>query len=165
MQIIFCTKRNLVYNHMCVIVTVLASSITAVTSIMQPSINVPADRKHVSTISEMGIPLNRYITGPEAHIFLATGSDGSRSAWAYYIDRSCVWGPPWWWIESGEGRVPTIMMIDSLGEPVALMAICVLYHKTSNIRRTFAVNKIVDHSDVVGASLVGAAPATSSFST
>ena len=39
------------------------------------------------------------------------------------------------------------------------------YHKTFNIRRTFLDNKIVDHSDVVGASPVGAAPATSSFST
>ena len=39
------------------------------------------------------------------------------------------------------------------------------YRKTSNIRRTLADNKIVDHSDVVGASPVGAAPTTSSFST
>ena len=39
------------------------------------------------------------------------------------------------------------------------------YRKTSNIRRTLAGNKIVDHSDVVGASPVGAAPTTSSFST
>ena len=34
-----------------------------------------------------------------------------------------------------------------------------------NIRRTSVGNKIVDHSDVVGASHVGAAPTTSSFST
>ena len=39
------------------------------------------------------------------------------------------------------------------------------YHKVSNIRRTLEGNKIVDHSDVVGASPVGAAPTTSSFST
>ena len=39
------------------------------------------------------------------------------------------------------------------------------YRKTSNIRRTLVANKIVDHSDVVGASPVGAAPTTSSFST
>ena len=37
--------------------------------------------------------------------------------------------------------------------------------KISNIRRTLVGNKIVDHSDVVGASPVGAAPTTSSFST
>ena len=37
--------------------------------------------------------------------------------------------------------------------------------KTSNIRRTTSGNKIVNHSDVVGASPVGAAPTTSSFST
>ena len=39
------------------------------------------------------------------------------------------------------------------------------YRKTSNISRTLVGNKIVDNSDVVGASPVGAAPATSSFST
>ena len=40
-----------------------------------------------------------------------------------------------------------------------------IYRKTSNISRTLAGNKIVDNSDVVGASPVGAAPTTSSFST
>ena len=39
------------------------------------------------------------------------------------------------------------------------------YRKTSNISRTLEGNKIVDHSDVVGASPAGAAPTTSSFST
>ena len=36
--------------------------------------------------------------------------------------------------------------------------------QTSNIRPTIVGNKIVDHSDVVGASPVGAAQITSSFS-
>ena len=40
-----------------------------------------------------------------------------------------------------------------------------IYRQLSNIRRTLVGNKIVDHSDVVGASPVGAAPTTSSFST
>ena len=39
------------------------------------------------------------------------------------------------------------------------------YRQTSNISQTLTGNKIVDHSDVVGASPVGAAPTTSSFST
>ena len=39
------------------------------------------------------------------------------------------------------------------------------YRQVSNIRRTLVGNMIVDHSDVVGASPVGAAPTTSSFST
>ena len=39
------------------------------------------------------------------------------------------------------------------------------YCKTSNISRTLVSNKIVDNSDVVGASPVGAAQTTSSFST
>ena len=37
--------------------------------------------------------------------------------------------------------------------------------QVSNKRRTLAGNSIVDHSDVVGAPPVGAAPTTSSFST
>ena len=40
-----------------------------------------------------------------------------------------------------------------------------MYRKTSNITPILVGNKIVDHSDVVGASPVGAAPTTSSFST
>ena len=39
------------------------------------------------------------------------------------------------------------------------------YRKTSNISCTLVGDKIVDNSDVVGASPVGAAPTTSSFST
>ena len=39
------------------------------------------------------------------------------------------------------------------------------YRQVSNIWRTLVGNKIVGHSDVVGASPVGAAPTTSSFST
>ena len=39
------------------------------------------------------------------------------------------------------------------------------YRKTPNISRTFIGNTIVDNSDVVGASPIGAALTTSSFST
>ena len=39
------------------------------------------------------------------------------------------------------------------------------YRQISNIRRILVGNKIVDYSDVVGASPVGTAPTTSSFST
>ena len=39
------------------------------------------------------------------------------------------------------------------------------YRQISNISRTLVGNKLVDHSDVVGASPVSAAPTTSSFST
>ena len=41
----------------------------------------------------------------------------------------------------------------------------IYYRQNSYIRRTLAGNKIADHADVVGASPVGAAPTTSSFST
>ena len=39
------------------------------------------------------------------------------------------------------------------------------YRKSSSICRTLVGNEIVDNSDVVGASPVGAAPTTSPFST
>ena len=39
------------------------------------------------------------------------------------------------------------------------------YCQTSNIKHTLIGNKLVDHSDVVGASPVDAAPTTSSFLT
>ena len=39
------------------------------------------------------------------------------------------------------------------------------YHKTSNVRRILVGNEIIDHADEVGASPVGAASTTSSFST
>ena len=40
-----------------------------------------------------------------------------------------------------------------------------MYRQVSNISHALAAYKIVDHSDVVGAAPVGAAPTTSSFST
>ena len=49
--------------------------------------------------------------------------------------------------------------------PMNYMSIQDNNRQVSNIRRTLVGNKIVDHSDVVGASPVGAAPTTSSFST
>ena len=45
------------------------------------------------------------------------------------------------------------------------MGVRVYYRKTSYISRTLVGNKIGDNSDVVGASPVGAAPTSSSFST
>ena len=55
-------------------------------------------------------------------------------------------------------KKPSDLDIQSTGEWLE-------YRKTSNIRHTFGRNQIVNHSDVVGASPVGAAPTTSSFST
>ena len=48
---------------------------------------------------------------------------------------------------------------------ITKISLKITYRKVSNISRTLVGNKIVDHSDVVGASPVGAAPTTSSFST
>ena len=47
----------------------------------------------------------------------------------------------------------------------AMIPIITSYCHISNIRSALVGNKIVDHSDVVGASPVGAAPTTSSFLT
>ena len=46
-----------------------------------------------------------------------------------------------------------------------VITVLVTYRKTSNISRTLVGNIIVDNSDAAGASPVGAAPTTSSFST
>ena len=51
---------------------------------------------------------------------------------------------------------------NSKGDCVFAIMIAI-YRKTHNISRTLVGNKIVDNSDVVGASPVGAAPTTSSF--
>ena len=45
------------------------------------------------------------------------------------------------------------------------MGVITDYRKVSNIRHILVGNKTVDHSDVVGALPVGAAPTTSSLST
>ena len=57
-----------------------------------------------------------------------------------------------------EAIVP-ITNVNTIGEPKNK------YRKTFNIRRTLIGYKLVDHSDVVGESPVGAAPTTSIFST
>ena len=61
-------------------------------------------------------------------------------------------------------------VFNSIGMPIIKIrqtwnCLILMYRKTSNIRRTLVGNKIVDHSDVVRALPVGAAPTTSSFST
>ena len=48
---------------------------------------------------------------------------------------------------------------------IAILYAILSHHQTYNIRWSLVGNKIVDYSDVVGASPVGAAPTTSSFST
>ena len=53
----------------------------------------------------------------------------------------------------------------SLANDTAAANLTGTYRQVSDIRRTLVGNTIVDHSDVVGASPVGAAPTTSSFST
>ena len=63
-------------------------------------------------------------------------------------------------LDALNGFVETCISIYVLYHPLKF-----IYRQVSNIRRTLVGNSIVDHSDVVGASPVGAAPTTSSFST
>ena len=48
---------------------------------------------------------------------------------------------------------------------ILVSGVFLIYRQISNITPTLIGNKIVHHSDVVGASPAGAAPTTSSFST
>ena len=58
-----------------------------------------------------------------------------------------------------------IRHLDNLARPcLSHVVSCLEYCETYNISYTFVGNKVVDHSDVAGASRVGAAPTTSSFS-
>ena len=70
-----------------------------------------------------------------------------------------------WWDFSQDYSIGIrgIVRRHSVGE--AAPNIMGTYRKTSTVSRTLVGNKIVDNSDVVGASPVGAAPTTSSFST
>ena len=65
------------------------------------------------------------------------------------------------------GRVSAAMILTKNNHHTVSMSnkIFETYRQVSNISCTLVGNKIVDHSDVVGASPVGAAPTTSSFST
>ena len=63
------------------------------------------------------------------------------------------------------GRYYTYPWIAASQEPIITPFDFRKYRQVSNIRRTLVGNKIVDHSDVIGASPVGAAPTTSTFST
>ena len=75
----------------------------------------------------------------------------------------CLWES---WALSSAIDSFTVSFHDNNGSSLhAFTAVEGDYRKTSNIRRTLVGNKIVDHSDVAGASPVGAAPTTSSFST
>ena len=70
----------------------------------------------------------------------------------WYMHCGCKFSSVWW--QMANDSVLLWTSCDSLQYS---------YIQTSKIRATLVSNKIVDHSDVVGASPVGAAPTTSSF--
>ena len=61
--------------------------------------------------------------------------------------------------------IATDALAPRVTKPSTAMKAYSIYRKVSNIRRTLVGNKIVNHSDVVAASPVGAALTASSFST
>ena len=61
--------------------------------------------------------------------------------------------------------IATDALAPRVTKPSTAMKAYSIYRKVSNIRRTLVGNKIVNHSDVVEASPVGAALTASSFST
>ena len=61
--------------------------------------------------------------------------------------------------------MPLQMTNDTKHDPMLSRHNTASYRQVCNKRRTLEGNKTVDHSDVVEASPVGAAPTTSSFST
>ena len=74
--------------------------------------------------------------------------------------------PPWFNLKPDDNNAMCTVYINIVCTLLCLIVVCQFYlSKISNIRRTLVGNKIVDHSNVVGASPVGDAPTTSSFST
>ena len=83
-----------------------------------------------------------------------------RQATSYYLNQN--------WPRSPTPRSVTVneaQCHSNFNHAISYVCLRINYRKVSNIRRTLVWNKIIDHSDVVGASPVGAAPTTSSFST
>ena len=56
------------------------------------------------------------------------------------------------WVNTSDDSMPPVIC--------EINPIYINYHQTSNISHTLVGNKIVDHSDVVGASIAIAAPTT-----
>ena len=77
------------------------------------------------------------------------------------VSWSTYWWP--WFTSTWHPHVGTLWWMKTLRGTILWWD--TYYHKTSNISRTLVCNKIVDHSDVVGASPVSADPTTSSYLT
>ena len=71
----------------------------------------------------------------------------------------------WWWNQLNRDSWTYPWKCYAQLFAINMLHISYIYRQVSNISRSLVGNKIVDHSDVVGASPVGAAPTTSSFST
>ena len=69
-----------------------------------------------------------------------------------------------WWVNEGCCKLVYVEFFFYIALKVLRYHIPA-YRQASDIRYTLVGNKIAGHSDVVGASPIGAAPTTSSFST
>ena len=87
------------------------------------------------------------------HLDLWGGNDSNIG-----YDQRLIWTPM-----SAVRKRPINLITHSLTHSWIYVGVNVqlIYDKTSNVRGTLAGNKIVDHSDVAGASPVGADPTTS----
>ena len=107
----------------------------------------------MQTICVEEVPLSSYLTAPN-------GSSYDVNTLQTYL---CMIN--WEAIVSEMSTEFDIPQIAALLEGQVCLSPNRMYSQTSNISHTLIGNKLVDHSDVVGASPVGAAPTTSSFST
>ena len=90
--------------------------------------------------------------------------DWPSTVWAnYFSNLACDWLSSLSFLRARNRKRTQIHDTTSVTRPQLVNQS--MYRQVSNISRTLEGNKIVDHSDVVGATPVGAAPSTSSFST
>ena len=75
------------------------------------------------------------------------------------VAHSLIWYASWCYVWAVRDCPCVVNICHEILGPIST------YCKTTNIRRTLVGNKIADHSDVVGAWPVGAAPTTSPIST
>ena len=156
----YCNLRWITFHYDDVIMGAMASQITSLTIVYSTVYSSTDQSKHQSSASLAFVwGIHRWIPrikgqwhGKCFHLMTSSWKPFSWVAsWAFPLRLS-----------SGE-RQGTLPRESNFGSVNGLAHDD--YRKTSNISRTLVGNKIVDNSDVVGASPVGAAPTTSSFST
>ena len=105
-----------------------------------------------------GSSINGYQSDLPYNIIL-TAAPLDRPSWAFWRHSgNRKRRPKWWWLQYDPAKYKFHSLAPGRFD-------WNFRYRQVSIRCTLVGNKIVDHSDVVGASPVGAAPTTSSFST